>query len=258
MSILRNRALTTEHREWLLFVLLVGPNLFLFGVFTYWPLVYNGYLSFVRWDMLAPVKVWVGVANYTHLFSSPGFGKILLNTTIFTFGSVAAICAIGLLIALLLNQHLMGRDAVRGVVFSPVMLSGAAIGIVLAILAGTPDNKRSAGVDYLTYATSPDLQVFWAQNTGYMPVRKSALESEAMQTYFEEFPQFKTATEQLALTRAQDSARVFVPNGDQIIGKGLERITVQADDVATAFADVQAILEQEAVPVVEALRAIEG
>jgi ABC-type sugar transport system permease subunit len=130
MSILRNRALTTEHREWLLFVLLVGPNLFLFGVFTYWPLVYNGYLSFVRWDMLAPVKIWVGLANYTHLFNSSGFGKILLNTTIFTFGSVAAICAIGLLIALLLNQHLMGRDAVRGVVFSPVMLSGAAIGIV--------------------------------------------------------------------------------------------------------------------------------
>jgi sn-glycerol 3-phosphate transport system substrate-binding protein len=131
-------------------------------------------------------------------------------------------------------------------------------GAGLAILAGTPEGKRSAGMDYLAFATDPDLQVFWAQSTGYMPVRKSALESDAMQAYFEEFPQFKTATEQLALTRAQDSARVFVPNGDQIIGKGLERITVQADDVATAFADVQAILEQEAAPVVEALRAIEG
>jgi ABC-type sugar transport system permease subunit len=130
MSMLRRRTLSTEQREWILFVLLVGPNLLLFSVFTYWPLIYNGYLSFVRWDLLAPVKIWVGLANYTHLFNSAGFTRILLNTSIFTFGSVAAICLLGLGIALLLNQKLRARDAVRGIVFSPVMLSGAAIGIV--------------------------------------------------------------------------------------------------------------------------------
>ena len=64
--------------------------------------------------------------------------------------------------------------------------------------------------------------------------------------------------EQLPLTQPQDSARVFVPNGDQIIGKGLERITVQSEDVATVFAEVQATLESEAEPVVAALAAIEG
>jgi sn-glycerol 3-phosphate transport system substrate-binding protein len=131
-------------------------------------------------------------------------------------------------------------------------------GAGLAILSGTPEEKRAGAMQYIGFVSNAENQVFWSQNTGYMPVSKSALESDAMQTYFEEFPQFKTATEQLALTRAQDSARVFVPNGDQIIGKGLERITVQSDDVATAFADVQNILEQEAVPVVEMLRAIEG
>jgi multiple sugar transport system permease protein/sn-glycerol 3-phosphate transport system permease protein len=128
---LRNRVLNTEQREWLLFVLLVGPNLLLFGLFTYWPLIYNGYLSFVRWDLLAPIKIWVGAANYSHLFfNSPDFTKILLNTGIFTFGSVAAICLLGLGIALLLNQKLRARNIVRGIIFSPVMLSGAAIGIV--------------------------------------------------------------------------------------------------------------------------------
>ncbi|MEZ4634018.1 MAG: hypothetical protein R2856_03410 [Caldilineaceae bacterium] len=54
----------------------------------------------------------------------------MANTLIFTVGSVAAICVIGLGMALLLNQKLRGRDGVRGIVFSPVMLSGAAIGIV--------------------------------------------------------------------------------------------------------------------------------
>jgi sn-glycerol 3-phosphate transport system substrate-binding protein len=111
---------------------------------------------------------------------------------------------------------------------------------------------------YVAFASNPESQTFWAQNTGYMPVRKSALESEAMQTYFTEFPQFKTATEQLALTQPQDAARVFVPNGDQIIGAGLERITVQSEDVATVFAEVQTIPETEAAPVLEALQAVEG
>jgi sn-glycerol 3-phosphate transport system substrate-binding protein len=79
-----------------------------------------------------------------------------------------------------------------------------------------------------------------------------------MQNYFTEFPQFKTATEQIALTLPQDSARVWVPNGDQIIGGGLERIIVQSDTVEDAFADVQATLEKEAEPVIQSLKAIEG
>lgn len=126
----RKRISVAEKKEWLLFALLVGPNLFLFGVFTYWPLIYNGYLSFVRWDMLSPIKLWVGLDNYTNLLTSPAFGRILWNTLTFTAGSVGLICGIGLLIAMLLNQPLRGRNVARGIVFSPVMLSGAAIGIV--------------------------------------------------------------------------------------------------------------------------------
>jgi ABC-type sugar transport system permease subunit len=119
-----------ERNEWLLFALLVGPNLFLFAVFVYWPLIYNGYLSFVRWDMLAPKKIWVGLRNYTELFTSPAFGEIVWNTVVFTVSSVVLTCVLALAIALLLNMPLRGRNAVRSIVFSPVMLSGAAIGIV--------------------------------------------------------------------------------------------------------------------------------
>ncbi|RIK34130.1 MAG: ABC transporter substrate-binding protein [Chloroflexi bacterium] len=131
-------------------------------------------------------------------------------------------------------------------------------GAGLAILTSCPEEKRPAAMQYIAFASNPESTTFWSQNTGYMPVRKSAVESEAMQSYFVEFPQFKTAVEQLPLTQPQDAARVFVPNGDQIIGKGLERITVQNEDVATVFAEVNATLEEEAAPVIEALRAVEG
>lgn len=119
-----------ERNEWLLFMLLVGPNLLLFAIFVYWPLIYSGYLSTVRWDMLAPIKKFVGLNNYIELFTSPVFGKIVWNTVVFTVSSVALTCVIGLAVALLLNLPLRGRNVVRSIVFSPVMLSGAAIGIV--------------------------------------------------------------------------------------------------------------------------------
>ncbi|MEZ4682193.1 MAG: extracellular solute-binding protein [Caldilineaceae bacterium] len=86
--------------------------------------------------------------------------------------------------------------------------------------------KRMVAMHYIGFVSNTENTTFWAQNTGYMPVRKSAVASEAMQAYFAEFPQFQTAVEQLPLTQPQDSARVWVPNGDQIIGAGLERITV--------------------------------
>jgi len=126
----KKSASLAERREWFLFALLVGPNLFLFAVFTYWPLIYNGYLSFVRWDMLAPVKTWVGLENYRFLFTQPKFALILTNTLTFTVASVSLTAVLGLAMALLLNQGLRGRNTVRSIVFSPVMLSGAAIGIV--------------------------------------------------------------------------------------------------------------------------------
>ena len=131
-------------------------------------------------------------------------------------------------------------------------------GAGLAMLANTPEEKRSAAMKYMGFVSNPENTAVWAKSTGYMPVRKSAAESAEMLEYYTEFPQFKTAVDQLPLTQPQDSARVWVPNGDQIIGKGLERITVQSEEVALAFADVQATLEQEAIPVLETLQAIEG
>ena len=116
--------------ESLLFLLFISPNMILFAIFTYWPLVYSGYLSLVRWDMISPTKTWVGLDNYTYLLRDDSFQTVLRNTFVFTFGAVGGSLVLGLLIALLLNQPLRGRDGARAVVFAPTLLSGAAISIV--------------------------------------------------------------------------------------------------------------------------------
>lgn len=126
----------------------------------------------------------------------------------------------------------------------------------LAILADKSDEQKAAAFQFVSWATAPEQTEWWSQTTGYMPVRKSAVESETMQGFFAENPNFKTAVDQLPKTKAQDSARVFIPNGDQIIGKGLERITVQGEEVQPVFDDVANTLTEEAQPVLEALAAL--
>lgn len=126
----RSLASRARRSETFLFLLFVAPNMILFGFFTFWPLIYSGYLSLVRWDMLAPTKKWMGLENYRDLFTDDSFRTVLKNTFVFGGGAVGGSLVLGLLIALLLNQPLRGRDGARAVVFAPTLLSGAAIGVV--------------------------------------------------------------------------------------------------------------------------------
>lgn len=131
-------------------------------------------------------------------------------------------------------------------------------GAGLAVPSGTPDEKKLAAMKYIAFATNPEQAGIWSRDTGYMPVRVSTKESPEMQAFFAENPNFKTAVDQLPLTRAQDAARVFVRNGDQIIGKGLERIVVNGEVPSTVFAEVNDELAAAVEPILEDLKAIEG
>lgn len=128
----------------------------------------------------------------------------------------------------------------------------------MAIMTGLPAEKQQAAMKWIAFATGDEYTVTWSQSTGYMPVRKAAIESEKMQAFFAERPNFKTAVDQLPQTKPQDAARVFIRGGDQIIGKGLEAVTVADGDVETAFAEVAKTLELEAQDVVALVKEVEG
>ena len=121
-------------RDHLLFLAFIAPNFLLLFVFSYWPLVYQAYLSLTRWDMISPTKTFVGLNNYQFMFTTPGFRRVLLNTFTFTTAVLVGSLVLGLALAMLLNQRLRGRNLVRGIVFAPFVLSGAAIGLVWAYI----------------------------------------------------------------------------------------------------------------------------
>ncbi|MEO8221684.1 MAG: ABC transporter substrate-binding protein [Specibacter sp.] len=109
-------------------------------------------------------------------------------------------------------------------------------GTGLAIPAGkTPEQQLAAGM-FLKFLTNAQNTAYFSSNTGYMPVRTSALEGAAMKAVYAKTPQFRTAVDQLAGTRVQDWGRVFVPNGDKDLTTALEKIMLQKGDPAEAFA----------------------
>ncbi|MBS5963076.1 MAG: sugar ABC transporter permease [Varibaculum cambriense] len=98
-------------------------------VFTYRPLVDNIRLSFRDWNISSPQATFIGLANYIEWFQADSTVRIVLNTVIFTFATVVGSLALGLIMAMILDQKLFGRNLVRSVVFAPYIISGAAIGV---------------------------------------------------------------------------------------------------------------------------------
>ena len=178
------------------------------------------------------------------------------RTTDFVNGVTASIMqSTGTLGTLIANATFeFGSAFLPSEVTSGCPTGGAGIGI----LSTSPAEKQQAAFKYIAFATSPEITTYWSQNTGYMPVRKSAGASPEMQTFYETNPNFRTAVEQLAITKPQDPARRFIPAGDSIIGKGLEEITVNQAEVQPTFERVKATLEEEAKPILEQLKAVEG
>lgn len=119
-----------RRREHLLFLAFIAPNLLLLGVFSYWPIIYNGYLSLTSWDLLSATKPFVGFANYVDMFTDPDFRAVIWRTLIFSGAIVIGSMAAGLAVAILLDQKLRGRNLVRTVAFAPYIVTGAAIGTI--------------------------------------------------------------------------------------------------------------------------------
>lgn len=126
------------------------------------------------------------------------------------------------------------------------------------IVGSAPAERQAAAFAFLTWCMAAEQTTFWAQNTGYMPVRTSAIESAAMREFFTTNPNFKTAVDQLPVARASDTARTWVPGGDAIIADGVTRILVENTDPQTVFDDVAAQLETEGQPVRDQIVALEG
>ena len=99
------------------------PSLAFLAIFTYYPMAFSTYLSLFRWNVLNPDKVFVGLANYLHLWHEPLFWLVLRNNLFYALGTIPTSMALALFLAILVNQKLgAARSIYRVALFYPTMI----------------------------------------------------------------------------------------------------------------------------------------
>lgn len=115
--------------------LFIGPAVIIIFTFLIIPAVMALGYSTVYFNMLKPQKIkFVGLDNYISLFQSELFFKALFNTFKYTVIFVPIICAASFLLALLVNQKLIGSALFRTAFFSPVLLSMTVVSILWTVI----------------------------------------------------------------------------------------------------------------------------
>lgn len=123
----RSRSLRAQRET--LFYVLISPWIIGFLAFVFGPMMYSGYLSLTKWNLLAPPQ-YIGMGNYQQLFHDPLFWQSLKVTTIYAVVSVPLGLAFALFLAVLLNQRVRGLSVFRTILYLPSVVSGVAVSVV--------------------------------------------------------------------------------------------------------------------------------
>ena len=112
-------------------IIFLMPSLVVFSVFVFFPLVFSFYLSFHKWNLISPTKIFIGFKNYFDVFfSDPLFYKVLWNTTVFSVVVVFVTLTLGLILAIILNKDISGKSIYRAAIFMPYITSVSAMALL--------------------------------------------------------------------------------------------------------------------------------
>lgn len=111
----------TRLQDWLPKIVL-SPSVAAMLVFVYGFIVYTVYLSFTSSKML-PVHDWIGFENYVKLWKLPVWYTALANLAIFASLYIVICTAIGLMLAIFLDQKIRGEGVLRPIYLYPMALS---------------------------------------------------------------------------------------------------------------------------------------
>ncbi|MBI2468941.1 MAG: sugar ABC transporter permease, partial [Candidatus Rokubacteria bacterium] len=106
--------------------LYILPTFLFLAVFTHYPIVKTFYLSLFKWNLATPQMEFVGLRNYLQAWSTPLFWQVLENNLLFALLTIPLSLALGLALALLINQKIRGLAIYRAALFYPTIIPMAA------------------------------------------------------------------------------------------------------------------------------------
>lgn len=109
--------------------LFASPWIIGFLLWMLGPMIASFALAFTEWDLIGSPR-WVGLQNVETLFNDELILQALKVTSIYAFSSIPLQIALGLGLAILLNQPLRGMRFYRTAFYLPSVLSGVAVALL--------------------------------------------------------------------------------------------------------------------------------
>ena len=107
--------------------LFVAVPMALFLVLNIGALLYAVYISVWRWNLRTGPVTFLGIQNYLDVLDDPTFQRAVQNTVYFSLVWVPLTMAIGLFLAVVVNQKIRGQTFFRASFYFPAIASSAAI-----------------------------------------------------------------------------------------------------------------------------------
>jgi multiple sugar transport system permease protein/sn-glycerol 3-phosphate transport system permease protein len=118
-------------REALVAAAFLAPSFLVFGLFKYYPLLYNFYLSLTSWNFFTPAKKFIGLANYRSIFVSSQFWQVMGQTLFYTVWSTLLSLVIGFaLAAALFRRRGPLGTALKTLFFIPNITTASAVALL--------------------------------------------------------------------------------------------------------------------------------
>ena len=116
----------------------IAIPMFLFLVLNIGSILYALFISVFQWNIRSGAGAFIGIQNYQNVFKDPIFIRAIQNSLYYAVVWVPLTMAVGLFLAVLVNQKLRGRTFFRAAFYFPAIASSAAI-TVLWIFLAAPD-----------------------------------------------------------------------------------------------------------------------
>jgi multiple sugar transport system permease protein len=115
----------------------VAVPLAVFGLFFVYPFGYAIYISFFHWGILGKQGGSIGLHNYGLVLHDPVFHIAVKNTLEYAIGVLPLEMALGLAMALVVNQAVRGRAFWRAAFYFPSLASSVAMMTIALYLASS-------------------------------------------------------------------------------------------------------------------------
>ncbi|MBG9981142.1 ABC transporter substrate-binding protein [Facklamia sp. DSM 111018] len=117
----------------------------------------------------------------------------------------------------------------------------------LVMVAGQSEEEKQASWEFMKWMTSTEQTITASQGTGYLVTRQSAADSDVMQEFYKEYPQFQVALDQLKYGKGRPMVEGY-SEAEKIIGDAYYAIIVEGAEIQetldAAAEEVNALIAQ--------------